>query len=273
MRKTQIITILLFAVVAVLYVGSKAYTRVVVDKQAPVITCDTESITVSVYDSEDALLKGVTAKDNRDGDLTDKVTVGSISKLISTNTAKVTYYVFDRADNMAVASRFVCYSDYEKPVISLTGSLIYAAGEGISVADKISAHDTIDGDISDRVHVSATDISENVEGSYHITVYVTNSLGDTAELKLPLTITTNGLKNGEILLTDYLIYIQKGAEFDPLIYLKGGINASGKSVELGAVNMSENVNEEVPGVYSVQYSSEAEDGSTMVGALVVIVEE
>ena len=57
----------------------------------------------------------VSAYDNQDGDLTSGIVIGGISKLISDNTAKITYMVFDSDNNMARMTRLVKYTDYKKP--------------------------------------------------------------------------------------------------------------------------------------------------------------
>lgn len=51
--------------------------------------------------SQEELLQGVTAWDNRDGDLTSEIMIDHISTLIGANTAKITYVVFDSSDRVA----------------------------------------------------------------------------------------------------------------------------------------------------------------------------
>ena len=272
MRKVRIVTIILFVVVAVLYIGSLYWEKNMVDRRAPVISCPQEVLEVSVHDPDEALLADVTALDDRDGDLSAKVIVGGISKLITEDTARVTYYVFDRSDNMASSTRMIRYTDYSRPVISLTRPLIFAAGESVSLTDRLTAQDVIDGDISDRIHVSTTDIVENTEGTYQISVFVTNSLGDSTELKLPLTITADGLQSGEVLLSDYLVYVEQGASFDPSVYPIGAVLANGRSTSLSGLDWSGDVDTETPGLYVVTYTCKGYNGRTLTAALIVVVE-
>lgn len=272
MKTVRTVLIILLVIVAVTYLGLLLKTDILSDRTPPVISIQEQLLEVSVYDSKEVFLRGVTARDNRDGNLTDKVLIAGVSKLLTDNRAKVTYLVFDSSDNMASAERYICYTDYSKPVMDLTGPLVFAAGSGISINGKVTAEDVIDGDLSDKIRVSAMDASLNTSGLYSITLSVTNSMGDTSELTLPVLVTETGTNNGEILLSDYLITIPVGSTFDAMDYVEAGITASGRKVTLESVSVSGTVNTEVPGTYSVVY--ECDYGSSdMLSALVVIVEE
>ena len=189
MRVLRISTILCFLAVALTFCAGQAYTRFFLDETAPVISVDQATVQTSVEDPQSTLLDHVSAYDDHDGDLSGEVMLGGISKLISDNTAKATFYVFDYAGNMAAASCYVQYTDYHKPTFKLGAPLSFRVGSDISLTNKLSAYDVIDGEISDSIRVSATDINISVAGLYSFSVQVTNSLGDTAYLTLPLLIT------------------------------------------------------------------------------------
>lgn len=81
------------------------------DRTPPKIVVDTkEEVSYKDGDSYEALFKGVTAKDNRDGDLTDQI---FIDRIISLNEKKaVVYYgVTDKANNVGTAKRKITYSE------------------------------------------------------------------------------------------------------------------------------------------------------------------
>lgn len=81
------------------------------DRTPPQIVVDTkEKVSYKDGDSYEALFKGVTAKDNRDGDLTDQI---FIDRIISLNEKKaVVYYVVtDKANNVETAKRKITYSE------------------------------------------------------------------------------------------------------------------------------------------------------------------
>ena len=88
-------------------------------KVGPQITCPDEPLEISAKDNESALLVDVTAKDEQDGDLTNRISIGGISKLISKDTAKVTYMVFDSDNNMASCVRYIRYVDYHRPTFEV----------------------------------------------------------------------------------------------------------------------------------------------------------
>ena len=101
MKLLQRITVILFIISALLYAGSRTYHHFLVDDTPPVLTTDSDTVEMRLGDTREALLRGVRATDNRDGDLTKEVIVQGVTKLIGENTAKVTYIVFDKANNMA----------------------------------------------------------------------------------------------------------------------------------------------------------------------------
>ncbi|MFR8335181.1 MAG: tyrosine-protein phosphatase [Oscillospiraceae bacterium] len=77
------------------------YREKTVDDVPPVLTCTEGVLEVSVSASQEELPSGVTAWDNRDGDLTSEIMIDHISTLIGANTAKITYVVFDSSDRVA----------------------------------------------------------------------------------------------------------------------------------------------------------------------------
>ena len=93
------------------------YREKTVDDVPPVLTCTEGVLEVSVSASQEELLQGVTAWDNRDGDLTSEIMIDHISTLIGANTAKITYVVFDSSDRVAKLTRTIAYTDYEAPPI------------------------------------------------------------------------------------------------------------------------------------------------------------
>lgn len=259
MRTVKIILIVIFAVTASVFCAGQIRERFFVHDTAPVLSCPDEILEVSVSDGEDVFLRGVSASDAEDGDLTKDVVVGGISKLISAECAKVTLHVFDSDSNMATLTRKIRYTDYSRPRFKINSPLVYTLGETITLGDRLGATCVIDGDISDSIRISSVDVSSQLAGVYSITVQVTNSLGDTSQLKLPLTLLENGKKR-DVELSSELIYLRVGDTFDPAEHV-----ASTENVTVhGEVDTLE------PGVYYVSYL--AEDGSESKAVLTVVVE-
>lgn len=266
MRILKTILIICLVLVTAAFAAGQVYSRVVTDTVPPVITLDSDSITVSVEDGRDALLRGVTASDAKDGDLTGQIIVSGVSKLISNNTAKVSYMVFDKAGNMASATRYVVYSDYHRPRFMLITPLVYSLGETVSITGHLQAQDAVDGDITSSIRVLSSDIISSTEGVYNLTLQVINSLGDTAQVTLPVTIRAEADGDSAVKLRRYLVYVGLGDNFEPRNYIE--------SVSAGSVSdvrIDSNVDTQSAGCYLVTYT--VTSGGRSSSALMTVVVE
>lgn len=81
------------------------------DKTSPVITIEDKKKEITYKDGEgyEELLSDVTAKDNKDGDVTDKIFINSITPISDGNRAIVQYAVIDKSNNVGVKTRIVNY--------------------------------------------------------------------------------------------------------------------------------------------------------------------
>lgn len=259
-------TVIAFAVMLLIYCGVMLYTNLVVDNTPPTISCDSKEIVVSVRDSREKLLEGITAWDDRDGDLTEQVQIKSVSQLITDDTAQVSYIVFDSANNMTVFKRTVRYSDYEKPRFALSQPLVYTVGDKMALLERLSASDSIDGDISKSICVITENVS-NEPGLYSVTVQATNSLGDTAVQQLKLVV-CDGDNDARIELKNYIVYLEKGESFRARDYILGVQGIAGVTAE--NVEVTGFVNTEKAGTYHIAYSVQS-GGQTATVYLTVVV--
>lgn len=245
------------------------------DSTVPVIQMDQEQIEVSVKDKE-ALLKGVIAKDEKDGDITSKIVVESISKFVDKkeHICNVTYAVSNSAGHVAKASRKVKYIDYISPRFILKKPLCLETGSDTSVEDIIGAKDIIDGDISNKVKILSRGISTNTSGDNTVTAQVTNSLGDTVKLKATVIIKQDNNISPTIKLKKNIEYIKKNTEFDAKSFIKSVEDIDGKSMDIGSVNIkSSSVKTNKVGCYTVEYSVVDHAGNEGTTYLTVMVEE
>lgn len=255
------------------------YTRQIADNAPPEISFTSDLLEVSVEASEDDLLAGVTARDAKDGDVTNSILVEGISGLSADQLAIVTYAAFDKAGNVAKAQRTLRYTDYHSPRFSLSTPLIFRSGSSFDLLKFISAEDVMDGVLDNRI--KATLVSGegalNEEGIYEVEFRVTNSMRDTAYLTVPVEIYPVGLYNATVTLTDYLIYVQQGDLFDYNDYLDT-LQVGTETISLSSipsdvsVSYNSDVNVNTPGTYSVTYTLKK---GTYAGytRLVVVVEE
>ena len=79
------------------------------DRTAPQISYPEGSFVYTEGDETDALLEGVTATDERDGDLSAQVFIYEILPIEARGTAEVVYAVCDAAGNVGMAQRSVTY--------------------------------------------------------------------------------------------------------------------------------------------------------------------
>ncbi len=192
------------------------------DTTAPILSVDTEVLEVSVNATEEELLQGVTAMDDEDGDVTDAILVEGISNLMDNDTAIVTYAAFDDVGNVSKATRTIRYKNYQPPVFGQKKALVFQSNTSPDILTFMSANDKVDGDISNRIKGTLISDTNNLNntGVHEVEFRVTNSLGDTEYLTLPVEVYAAGTYNANVELNDYLVYIKRGSVFHPEDYLE-----------------------------------------------------
>ena len=289
MRNKKWPYLLLIALCLVVFVAYWAVNQIVADTEAPKIAVDSQQLEVSVQDNKSVLLQGVTAMDNRDGDVTASLLVENIRLLDTDGTVTVTYAAFDRAGNVAKAQRQVRYTDYESPKFTLSAPLVFAQGSNFDVLNVIGAQDVMDGNIQHRIRATSMDAtSVSTLGSHEVQFQVTSSLGDTAKEVFPVEVYAAGTYEAALTLTEYLVYVPVGTTFLAENYLEE-FTLSQKTISLKnglpngySLRTSGRVNTNSPGVYSVgftvTYTPENEGNTQMVrkytgySKLIVVVE-
>lgn len=106
MKQQKFVAILLAA--CLVLGGMAVIVKARQDKEAPVIKVKKADITYQAGQGYEELLKGVSAKDNRDGDLTKEVFVDRVIQ-VKDDKAVVYYGVMDKAKNVGTAKRTVKY--------------------------------------------------------------------------------------------------------------------------------------------------------------------
>lgn len=274
MRKLQILLVVLFAISTVAFCATFAYNRFFADHEPPVLTSDVEYIEVSAAADDEELLTGLHAQDNVDGDITGRIQVKSVSALIGARSAQVTYVVFDRASNAATLTREVRYTDYRKPRFALSQPLIYGASQTVTLLDRLSASDVVDGNLTSKIQLTMLNLSNNIEGNYQIRVMVSNSLGDSSMLPLTVTIRNDSIGCPQIELSEYLVYTGVNEPIDLESYIKSVSDPSQPSVRISAndVQITSDVDYTTPGVYEAYYQYTGSTGLEYSVILTVVVE-
>lgn len=249
------------------------------DTQAPQIRIETENLRLSVNDPEDVLLQGLRAEDDRDGDVTDSLIVESVKLMDVSGRIRVSYAALDAAGNVAKIEREAQYTDYISPRFALESPLVISDADNFDLLEMIKARDVIDGDISHRIRMTNLNgYSPSTGGSYDVLFRVTNSLGDTVQVQIPVEILPRNAHYNELALTEYLIYLPVGSEFAAEDYLKELVSAMDVvSLENGlpegySLKTEGDVDTKVPGVYVLDYQV-SDSVYIWESRLIVVVEE
>ena len=268
------LTLALFVLVLIAFIAFSIAERLTTDTTLPYITVDSDVIEISVKDKKDVLLSGVTAYDEKDGDISGRVLIESISKFIEPGVCTVTYAVADSDKHVAKQTRTVRYTDYTPPEFYMKRALVYGVDEALDIRAAVGARDSIDGDISDRVSIVTTDYVKNTIGVFTVSLQVSNSMGDTIYLDVTVHVEGNETMAPQIQLKKSLIYVKKGEEPDFEDYL-GDVTVNGVLMKKEDIQLliSTNYDSAETGTYNVHYYITTNEGYEGHSILTVVVEE
>lgn len=228
MRRLRIAVAALFVLSLTVFITYNIVARITEDHTPPVITCMEDTVSVSVADDESVLLRGMAAEDDRDGDLTSAIRVSSMSNFTEPGRRTVSYVVFDKANQAAVCTRTLQYTDYTSPKIMLSAPLRYSLEEigEVNLTENMSVEDCLDGDIRQQIRAVYSDSPYiSSAGEYPVQVQVSNSAGDTCSVALTVTVTdpADPLEREKYypVLSQYIAYTEVGQELDLNSFLTG----------------------------------------------------
>ena len=250
------------------------------DTEPPVISADSDEITVSVNSSNEDFLAGMQATDNKDGDVTDSLVVVAKLDFIQKGTFKVNYAAFDNANNVATYIRRATYTDYRSPHFTADSPLRYDASASSTMLNNIHVDDVLDGDITANIRITYGTAEGNKRPAV---LQITNSAGDTAvisvnaymEDRMDAAVPTPALDQ-------YILYTGTGERIDPEdhvigVYQNGMIREFEENSTYSIDDISwddSTVDYETPGEYIITYSLFDEDDELLgTTELYVIVEE
>ena len=272
MRYLRLATIFIF-IVACAVLCWTLYSLSLQDTTAPQITDSLGDLHLSVTEDSNALLKGLTAADDWDGDLTDRILVERVSRFSEPGVCQVHYVVFDSGNNFCRYQRTVTYDDYVSPRLELEKPLLYRQGEQISIIERVRLMDCIDGDISHMLKIEASNVPGDTAGIFEIEFYAINSYGDEIFARVPLNIYAYSADAPQIQLKQYLAYTTAGEDFSPLAYLESVQDKTGASIPVNQVKVFNQVDLTKPGGGQVCFEVTDQFGVTGLTYLTVIVEE
>ncbi len=243
-----------------------------IDRTYPSIEIEQEMLEVNIGVTDEELLQGVTAYDGKDGDLTSKVIVESVSQFVRDGECIVTYAVADSNNRVAKNTRMIKYKNYVPPKFTMERSLVFYKDESVDVRSIVGAQDMLDGDISHKIVVNSTDYTDNAVGVFNMSLQATNSFGDIIYIDLPVYVEESMQFSPVIKLSEYIIYIKKGTEPDFKSYISAVTESHGAIMD-EEVKITTDFNPHVPGTYSVHYYVSNKSGYQGHSILTVVVEE
>lgn len=112
MKQRHVVVLMSLSIAGLL--GLSVYMTISMDRTPPVITIPDKEITYKEGSDTDSLLKDVTAWDDVDSNITDKLRIDTIIPDKDGLTAVVVYAVYDSSNNVTKEKRTVSYKAMEK---------------------------------------------------------------------------------------------------------------------------------------------------------------
>lgn len=174
------------------------------DITAPVITLPEKN--EIMQDAEFTIMDGVTAIDDRDGDLTSAIKTSGAFDIHTQGMYTIDYTVSDSSGNEAQATRNITVlekregtenKDITAPVLTVPGDVVIKVGEAFDVRKDVSAMDDVDGDLTDKIQISGK-FDIRTPGTYVIVYRVSDNAGNTATAERKITVEYNNVvKTGD----------------------------------------------------------------------------
>ncbi len=272
MRILRIAAVVIFLVCLALNILGTARFKAQQDVHAPQIQSTTDHLELTVSQGQEALMQGLTAQDVEDGDLTDKILLASTSYFTEKGSFNASYVVFDKGHNAGSYQRKITYTDYTSPRFALTQPLVFSRGDNVRFLNFVTATDCLEGDITGKIKVVESAISNYTAGVYPVVLEVSNSYGDRVQVQLSVVI-QDRYNVPQITLESYIVYIRQGESFDPMTMIRSvRAYGTGEAIPTDAVSVLGVVDTGVPGCYQLCYTCE-QSGQEGRAYLTVVVEE
>lgn len=243
---------------------------------APIINSDVTEIRIPCQYKKEDLLQGLTAYDEEDGYLTEKILIGAFSDFTERGVSSLDYAVYDKDGHIGTFNRRVVFTDYTPPKIRLKEPWVFNTSDaayGIPSLN-LEARDKLDGDISKHILINTNGINFTVPGKYTASVNVKNSFGDEVNMELPVHILDSSQSGFSIELNEPLIYVDQGAAVNPATYIaavKNGYTNEIIPVDNYKLTINSDVDTSKDGIYEIQFSAVSPDESTRGDAWMIVV--
>ena len=211
---------------------------------APVIIAENKTI---VQGTKFNYKEGVTATDNEDGPLTDKIeVVEETVKIDVVGTYQVTYKVTDKNNTTTTKTITVTVTENKKPVITAEDKEVIQYRK-LDELDDVSATDEEDGKV--EVKVKNSTVKLDTPGYYEITYQATDTYNQTTEKTIKVTV----IKDEAPVINAEDKTITQGTTFEPLKDVTAEDKEEGKIEKIEVVK--NDVKEKEIGEYEVTYKA------------------
>ncbi|AQY49935.1 putative peptidoglycan linked protein [Listeria weihenstephanensis FSL R9-0317] len=206
-------------------------------------TIDAKDHSIFVGETFDPLAE-VSAKDAKDGDITDKI---ELVKNDVDNTKTGVYDVTYKVTNSIGESttKTIQVTVLSKPIIQAKDHTIYV-GDSFDPTAEVTARDAKDGDITNKIEIVKSDVDNTKPGVYDVTYKVTNSVGESNTKTIKVTV----LSKPTIDAKDHTIYV--GDKFDAMAEVSAKDAKDGNITDKIEIIKSD-VDTSKPGVYDITY--------------------
>lgn len=208
------------------------------DRNGPEISVPQEEITYVAGTDTSALLNGVTAQDNRDGDVTDTVTIESIIPNADQTGASVVYVAKDSKNNVTKETRTILYSTDANQAAAQAAAEQAAADQ--AAQDQAAAEQAAQGDAAGERAQTTDDGAAQNEAA----------------------IAALSAESPRFYLTQYSVELERGAELNELSYVQDISDDEDSRDELyQGIQISGEVDTNTPGEYTLEYHVVDSDGN------------
>ncbi|MFF2590610.1 immunoglobulin-like domain-containing protein [Peribacillus butanolivorans] len=195
--------------------------------------------------------KGVTAKDNVDGNITSLIGISGKVDTKKIGNYTLTYKVTDTAKNTTTVKRVVTVKkDTTNPTITGATNKTAYLGYSFDAKSGVKATDNADGNITSKIKITGQVNTKN-EGTYKLKYSVTDNGRNTRTVTRVITIKKDKEKPKITGATNKTVY--KGYSFDPKTSVTATDNVDGNITS--KITISGKVNDNDVGIYKLQYTA------------------
>ncbi|MBC1373581.1 DUF5011 domain-containing protein [Listeria booriae] len=242
---------------------TRTITVTVTSNDAPVIVASDQTIKKGkAFD----VMAGVSASDLEDGDVTAGITVTAND--VDTNTVgtyHVTYSVTDSDGNTTTKTITVTITSNDAPTFT-TSDVYLKVGDKFNPYAGITASDTEDGDLTDRIDIDSSNVDMTKAGTYAVEYSVTDSDNNTTKITRHVYVRTND--KPVIHASDQTF--KAGASFDPMAGMSASDTEDGDITAKVTITAND-VDANKAGTYHVTYSVTDSDDNTTTKTITITV--